>query len=150
MVIADSAEVRRLCGNRSTDIISNTEIDEAIKFSDSFVKAKTSYTGWLTTDPDYEALREASENFAASSILRDFAEEEKKSQALWDTAMAIVEAVAANMANGGVTSGDPDTTVNIVTGEYLTFPKNPNVLYRRPNGFVSVGEGVAPEYRYTF
>jgi hypothetical protein len=133
MVIADSIVVRGLCGNRDVTILPETDITTAIAFSDSLVQTKTSKIDWDVTDPAYSTVKQASEFFAASSLLSRYQDAEKDAEEQWQRGDYLIQSVVDNLATA--TGGeDPTDIVNIESGEYLTFPLNPNVPYRRLGG----------------
>lgn len=149
MVIAEITNVRTLCGNRGTSIISDAKITEAIDFADSFVKTKTQKQDWASlTDVDYESIKKASEYIAASDILSGFADEEEDAKKLWDKALTILEAVSANLlaianATGSGTESEGGTV--LVSQPYTTRPLNPAASYfSETTGYLVAEEGVEP------
>lgn len=146
--IAVRDTVRKLIGGRSVNIVSDTQIDDVIAFSDSFVKTKTNKTDWDTSDPAYDSIRKASEYFASAELLSRWEDTEEDSKIHWDRAMAIIQGVIDNLdtATGGEQAGNVFT---IVPGEYQTSPLNPSVGYRRAGkGGGQAYEGSERMFRY--
>jgi hypothetical protein len=148
MVIADAAVVRKLAGNRSTQILPTTDIDNAIAFSDSLVQTATNKFDWVDgTDPAYEVVKQASEYFAASEILGRFQDKEEESKNEWERGEYLIKTIKENYS---VATDDEDlgNVVNIVTPARQTSPLNPAAPYRRANGrLIDVGsEGVQADH----
>jgi hypothetical protein len=139
MTIADPVQVRRLAGNRNETIVKPATIEVAITASDAFVKAYTQNYNWLPTDPDYPAIKEASEYLASHNIRSAFPDEEDEAEEQKDWAIEMLDAINERL-RGALAGGQ----VNIKTRAYRTNPANPNALYRRPNSVARTAEGVEP------
>jgi hypothetical protein len=136
MVIADAAVVRKLAGNRSTQILPLADIENAIAFSDSLVQTALNKFDWVEgTDPAYQVVKQASEYFAASEILGRFQDKEEESKNEWERGEYLLKTIKENFAaSTGGTDEDFGTIVNIVTKAYQTHPLNPRAPYRRASG----------------
>lgn len=145
MVIADRNVVRRKVGNRSVDILPDADIDEAIQGSDSLVCTATNKFDWTETEPSWHVIKEISELYAAADILsryqadRDWAKEEL------EHAEKLLATIQSNFA-AATGNEEASNVVTIVSGQYHTYPMNPNALYRRPYGRGEASERLLHEH----
>jgi len=147
MTIADPVNVRTLAGNRSIEILPESDITQAIEFSDSLVQSATTKTNWDITDPGYNVIKKASEFFASSSLLSGVQDAEEDAKKQWDYGDYLIKTLVANL--GTATAGEEaGNIVNIESGVYQTFPLNPSAPYRRPNGRGNVYEAGERLWRY--
>jgi len=145
--IADRDTIRKLIGGRSTNLVSDAQIDSVIEFSDSFVRTKTNKLDWDTADPGYDSVQKASEYFASAELLSRWEDTEEDSKVHWDRAMAIIGCVVTNLATATGGEQQAGNVFTMVSGEYLTSPLNPSVMPRRPGKPGAVYEGGERLYR---
>lgn len=137
MVIADSAVVRKLAGNRSVQILPEDDITGAIVFADSLVQTATGKYDWdSVADPGYATLKKAAEYFASSELLSRWQDQEEDSKEQWERGEKLIQSIKDNFA--AASAGEENTAggniVNIVTAARQTSPLNPAAPYRRWNG----------------
>lgn len=119
--IADTQEVRKLSGNRSTANVSDTDINIQIGISDSIVKMYTDKQDWVDTNVEYPAIKRASELIASSYIRQRFKEKDESQQQL-DEAKNLLEIINRKSPLAGKRS------VVIARRSYKSYPLNPNGL----------------------
>jgi hypothetical protein len=124
--LADKEIVKLMLGAPGTCVVSDEELDAAIAFGDSEVQRRIGYYMPHPSDSDYPSFQTASAQFAVFMINNKFPALAKNAQSAWLSAVAICDSILQlNM------SVDSPANVELVTsGDYETFPLNPDAIYR--------------------
>lgn len=121
MPYADRDAVRRLAGNQVVADVTDAEIDKIIIYSDARVEAEVDHQGWIQGDQGFPLVQEASEYFAASTVLDRFADPEKKGDKFWQKALDTCDSIAKSSI----------LSIIAISGEYKTYPLNQSAnIYR--------------------
>jgi hypothetical protein len=67
-----TADVRKLAGNPPTNEVDDTTINNEIANSDALINVETGKSNWSSSDTDFNAIRRASNFYAAAAILNIF------------------------------------------------------------------------------
>lgn len=135
--IANKDVVKLLLGNPGVCVVSEEELDAAIAYGDSEVLRRVNYIP-SEDDPTYPSYQIASAQFAICLINNKFPALAKNAQ----NACAIGTSITDHMLQVNNDIDSADNWETIIVGEYESFPKNPNALYRhatRSRGGVNAG-----------
>ncbi|MBI2126049.1 MAG: hypothetical protein HYY67_01740 [Thaumarchaeota archaeon] len=72
MAYGQTADVRKLSGNPPSSEVNDTTINDEIANADALINVETGKSNWASSDVDFNAIRRASNFYAAAAILNIF------------------------------------------------------------------------------
>jgi len=129
----DIVQVRRLSGNRPVSDISDIDMSQGVAYGDARAESETGFSPYLTSDPFYPLIKQASEYFASSWVIDHYESESTKGDDHYAKAMDICFSIR---------EASPDSLF-VLNSQYATYPLNPSApMYRSlPGGGKDPGWG---------
>lgn len=124
----DYLQVRKLSGNRPATDIPDSDLIQGVAYGDTRVEMETGHSGYISTDPVYSLIKQASEYFASSWVMDHYESESTKGDDHYSKAMDICFSIRES---------SPDSLF-VLSQQYQTFPLNPDApIYRSLPGTTS-------------